>query len=313
MGKASFKAILLAASAAFLASNGPAPKYDLVVRGGMIIDGSGKPEKRGDVAIKDGEIVAIGKITGRGASEIDAGGLYVTPGFIDMMDQSGEVFLESGTAQNKLMMGVTTVISGEGGVPVDAADLPAYFARLESQGIGVNFGTYYAGHQARAKVIGQVDREATPAELEAMRGEVRAAMEAGAFGVSSALIYPPSSFQSTDELISLAQVAGQCGGFYASHIRDESKQLLSAIDEAIRISNGTAYGLSSSVCTNRMDYATRFAHELKVGTVNLWEVPGYRIELTPFGGIKDSGLGYKEGVQECCKSFTNVKTYSMPW
>jgi phosphonoacetaldehyde dehydrogenase len=85
------------------------------------------------------------------------------------------------------------------------------------------------------------------------------------------------------------------------------------IDEAIRISNGTAYGLSSGVCTNRMDYVTKFAQELVVGTVNVWEVPGYRIELTPFGGIKDSGLGYKEGVQEAIKSFCNTKTFTMPW
>jgi len=85
------------------------------------------------------------------------------------------------------------------------------------------------------------------------------------------------------------------------------------IDEAIRISNGTAYGLSSAVCTNRLDYITRFVAELDVGTVNVREVPGYRLELTPFGGIKDSGLGYKEGVQEAMKSFTNVKTYSLPW
>jgi putative phosphonoacetaldehyde dehydrogenase len=85
------------------------------------------------------------------------------------------------------------------------------------------------------------------------------------------------------------------------------------IDEAIAISNGTAFGLSSGICTNRMDDATRFAKELKVGNVNLWEVPGYRIELTPFGGIKDSGLGYKEGVQEAIKSFTNGKTFTFPW
>jgi aldehyde dehydrogenase (NAD+) len=85
------------------------------------------------------------------------------------------------------------------------------------------------------------------------------------------------------------------------------------VDEAIRISNGTAYGLSSSVCTNRIDYVTRFVSELNVGTVNVREVPGYRLELTPFGGVKDSGLGYKEGVQEAMKSFTNVKTYSLPW
>jgi acyl-CoA reductase-like NAD-dependent aldehyde dehydrogenase len=85
------------------------------------------------------------------------------------------------------------------------------------------------------------------------------------------------------------------------------------IDEAIAIANSTDYGLSSAVCTNRLDYITRFITDLDVGTVNVREVPGYRLELTPFGGIKDSGLGYKEGVQEAMKSFTNVKTYSLPW
>ena len=85
------------------------------------------------------------------------------------------------------------------------------------------------------------------------------------------------------------------------------------IDDAIRVSNSTAYGLSSGVCTNRLDDITRFVEELQVGTVNIWEVPGYRIEMSPFGGIKDSGLGYKEGVLEAMKSFTNVKTYSLPW
>ena len=85
------------------------------------------------------------------------------------------------------------------------------------------------------------------------------------------------------------------------------------IDEAIKIINGTEFGLSSGICTNRLDYITRFVEELEVGTVNIWEVPGYRIEMSPFGGIKNSGLGYKEGVLEAMKSFTNVKTYSLPW
>jgi acyl-CoA reductase-like NAD-dependent aldehyde dehydrogenase len=85
------------------------------------------------------------------------------------------------------------------------------------------------------------------------------------------------------------------------------------IDDAIRMVNGTPYGLSSAVCTNRLDYITRFVSELNVGSVNVREVPGYRLEVTPFGGIKDSGLGYKEGVQEAIKSFTNIKTYSLPW
>ena len=85
------------------------------------------------------------------------------------------------------------------------------------------------------------------------------------------------------------------------------------IDEAISVANGTSFGLSSGVCTNRLDYITRFISELNHGTVNIWEVPGYRIEMSPFGGIKDSGLGYKEGVIEAMKSFTNVKTFSLPW
>jgi acyl-CoA reductase-like NAD-dependent aldehyde dehydrogenase len=85
------------------------------------------------------------------------------------------------------------------------------------------------------------------------------------------------------------------------------------IDDAIRISNGTAYGLSSGICTDRLDLIRRFVDELQVGSLNVWEVPGYRIELSPFGGIKDSGLGYKEGVQEAMKSFTNLKTFSLPW
>ena len=85
------------------------------------------------------------------------------------------------------------------------------------------------------------------------------------------------------------------------------------VDEAINIVNGTDYGLSSGVCTNRLDDIMRFVKELNVGSVNIWEVPGYRLEVTPFGGIKDSGIGAKEGVQEACKSFTNLKTYSLPW
>src|SRR5690606_5135799 len=107
--------------------------------------------------------------------------------------------------------------------------------QLESQGIAINFGTYYSSTQARMKVMGDGAGAATPAQLEAMGQEVRTAMKAGAFGITSALIYAPSSFQTTDDLVSLAKVAGQCKGFYATHMRDESAGLVSAIEEAIRI------------------------------------------------------------------------------
>lgn len=222
-------------AAAMLIGAAPAPEFDIVIRHGRVLDGAGNPWVAADIAIKDGRIVTIGQVDGTGRQEIDATGRYVAPGLIDMMDQSGEVLLKSGGAENKLRMGVTTLIAGEGGTPVEAAKIPDYFAQLERQGIAVNFGTYYSAAQARVKVMGDGDGRPTPAQLAAMRTEVDTAMRAGVFGIATALIYPPDSFQSTDDLIALAKVAGACGGFYVSHMRDESAKLLPAIDEAIRI------------------------------------------------------------------------------
>lgn len=212
-----------------------APAYDIVIRNGRVLDGAGNPFVRADVAIKDGRIARIGRVEGGGAREIDARGKVVAPGLIDMMDQSGEVLLKNGAAENKLRMGVTSLIAGEGGTPVDAEKIPEYFAKLERQGIAVNFGTYYSAAQARVKVMGDGAGQPTPAQLDAMKGLVATAMKNGAFGIASALIYPPDSFQSTDDLIALAKVAGACDGYYATHMRDESGKLLEAIDEAIAI------------------------------------------------------------------------------
>lgn len=132
-----------AAMALLGAAPAPAPTdYDLVIRGGRVLDGAGNPWVAADVAVRDGVIVRVGQVTGRGRQEIDAAGRYVAPGFIDMMDQSGGVLLRNGGADNKLRMGVTTLIAGEGSTPVAAAGIPAYFAQLERQGIAVNFATY---------------------------------------------------------------------------------------------------------------------------------------------------------------------------
>ena len=227
--------ILFGALSMLLVANAPAPEYDIVIRGGRVLDGAGNPWVRADVAVKDGKVVRIGQIPGHGTKEIDAKGRYVSPGFIDMMDQSGRVLLKSGAAENKLRMGVTTVIAGEGGPPAAAAEIPAYFQTLEKQGISVNYGTYYSSTQARMKVMGDGAGSPTPAQLEEMGREVKIAMENGAFGISSALIYAPSSFQKTSDLVSLAKVAAQCDGFYATHMRDESEGLVQAIEEAIEI------------------------------------------------------------------------------
>jgi N-acyl-D-amino-acid deacylase len=213
----------------------PLPPYDLVIRNGRVLDGAGNPWVRADVAVRDGLIARVGVVRERGRKEIDARGRYVSPGWIDMMDHSGEVLLANGAAENKLRMGVTTVIAGEGGTPVPAEAIPGFFARLEHQGIAVNFGTYYSAAQARVGVMGDAAGAPTPAQMARMREEVARAMDAGAFGISTALIYPPHSFQTTADLIELAKVVARCDGFYATHMRDESEGLISAIREAVEI------------------------------------------------------------------------------
>lgn len=209
--------------------------HDVVIRDGRLLDGAGNPFIRADIAIDEGLISEVGAVAGRGAREIDADGRFVSPGFIDMMDQSGYVLLENGAAENKLAMGVTTLIAGEGGTPVEAGDIDAYFDRLEAQGIGVNFGTYYSATQARMAAMGDVDGTPTDSQMAIMKEEVSKAMQSGAFGISTALIYPPGSFHGTAELIALAKIAAACDGYYATHMRDESGRLIEAIEEAIEI------------------------------------------------------------------------------
>ena len=209
--------------------------YDLLIRDGRVLDGAGNPWVEADIAIRDGRIVKIGAINGGAKQEIDATGRYVAPGFIDMLDQSGSALLRDGSAANKLHMGVTTLIAGESGTPVEADDLSAYFTRLENQGIAVNFGTYYSATQARVAAMGDAAGTPTEAQLAVMESQVTAAMRAGAFGISTAMIYPPATFHSADELSRLAKLPARCGGIYATHMRDESSQLIPAIEEAISI------------------------------------------------------------------------------
>jgi len=234
-------ASLLALSLSFAAGAPaqPAPIYDVVIRNGRLLDGDGNPWVNADVAIKDGRFVKIGRVAGRGAREIDAQGDYVSPGWIDMMDQSGQVLLKNGLAENKLREGVTSAIAGEGGTPVPSAQIPEYFKKLEAQGIALNFGSYYSSGQARVEVMGDVAGRPTAGQMDAMKAHVEEAMRAGAMGIATALIYPPDSFQSTADLIELARVAAKHGGIYASHMRDESAKLLQAIGESIEIGEKT--------------------------------------------------------------------------
>lgn len=211
------------------------PAYDIVIRNGRVLDGAGNPWILADVAIKDGRFARIGHIPGKGKREIDASGKYVSPGWIDMQDQSGNVLTRNGLAESKVMQGLTTLIAGETGTPVAADKIGEYFAGLEKSGISVNFGTYYNATQARVAVIGQEDRVPTAEELARMKGLMETAMKNGVLGMSTALIYPPASYSKTEELIELAKVAGQYGGFYVTHIRGEGKELVQSIEEAITI------------------------------------------------------------------------------
>jgi N-acyl-D-aspartate/D-glutamate deacylase len=239
----SLAAALLVAGAAPAPAQQPTPaaapaaagEYDVVIRNGRVLDGAGNPWIVADVAIQGGKFVRIGTVRGRGRTEIDARGKYVSPGWIDMMDQSGSVLPRNPLAENKLGMGVTTAIGGEGGTPVPASEIPAYFQRLETQGISINFGSYFSETQARIPVLGRSARAPTAPELERMRAIMDTAMRAGAMGMTTALIYPPSSYAKTDELAAVAQVAGRHGGLYASHIRGEGADVVAAVREAIAV------------------------------------------------------------------------------
>jgi N-acyl-D-amino-acid deacylase len=221
--------------------------FDVLLRGGRIVDGCGTPWYVGDVAIRDGRIVAMGRLGDATAGRtIDVSGLVVAPGFIDMMGQSATAFLDDAHAgDNLLTQGITTINAGEGdsAAPLagDAAKaagwatMGEYFDRLDRAGMPMNVVQTVGHTQVRAIVIGDVDRQATPAELERMKAHVREAMEAGAIGLSTSLIYPPAVYASTDEIIALDRVAGAHGGRYYTHMRNEGDRLLEAIDEALAI------------------------------------------------------------------------------
>ncbi|HEX2249697.1 MAG TPA: D-aminoacylase [Gemmatimonadales bacterium] len=231
--------------------------YDLLIRNGHIIDGTGSPWYAGDVAISKGRIAAIGSLPGARARQIiEARGMVIAPGFIDMLGQSDLSILVNPQLPSKIFQGITTEFTGEGGsvAPLNehiiAADrmvydhlkitpdwrtLGQYFARLERQGIGINVGHYVGATQVRRIVLGDHDRQPTPEQLSRMRVLVRDAMQDGAVGLSTSLQYPPAPYAKTEELIALAAEAARYGGVYATHMRSESDDILPALDEAIRI------------------------------------------------------------------------------
>jgi len=244
--------------AAILLSACTAPdNYDIILRGGTIYDGSGQPPFPGDIAFNGDHIAAFGNLRSATATtDIDVSGLAVAPGFINMMSWANESLLEDGHSQSDIRQGVTLEIMGEGEsmgplndamkaamvrlqsdirYDIEWTTLDEYLEHLVQRGISPNVASFIGTATAREYVIGHEDREPTPEELDQMLTLVREAMEDGALGVASSLIYPPGSFAKTDELIALSKVAAEYDGMYISHMRDEGANMIAALDELITI------------------------------------------------------------------------------
>ncbi|HSB18084.1 MAG TPA: D-aminoacylase [Bryobacteraceae bacterium] len=239
------KQVLLLGFAALLSGQ----DFDVVIRGGQIVDGTGNPWYFGDVAVKGGRIVAVGRIEGRTAARtIDAGGLTVAPGFIDIHNHSDETILVDGNAESMVRQGVTTMIFGEGGsaAPVGGKqgppdpdvtwrDLDGYFARVLKQGVSTNIGTYVGSSQIWTYVHGPRAGPITKEEAEGMRALVREAMQQGALGVASSLSGPPGSWIDTAALVAMCEEAARFGGIYSTHMRTEGQGVFESVAEALEI------------------------------------------------------------------------------
>jgi N-acyl-D-amino-acid deacylase len=256
-----WKSVLLSAtlllSFAPLEAREPAQQFDIVITNGHIIDGTGSPWYSGDIGIREGKIASIGNLSESPRNRtIDAHGMVVAPGFIDMLGQSELTIMVEPRLPSKIYQGITTEITGEGEsiapmndallradqeeydhyhVRVDWRTFREYFSRIEKQGMGINLASYVGATRVRRMVLGDNDVQPTAAQLEQMKEIVRQAMRDGAVGVSTSLEYAPAPYAKTEELIALAAEASKFGGIYATHMRNEGTGILPAIDEAVRI------------------------------------------------------------------------------
>jgi N-acyl-D-amino-acid deacylase len=234
------------------------PAYDVLIRGGTIYDGSGSDPVVGDVAIQGDKIVYVGPSRPASAAQVvDASGLAVAPGFINMLSWATESLIVDPRAQSDIRQGVTLEVMGEGWsmgplnsdmkklaierqgdvkYPIEWTTLGGYLSFLEARGIAPNVASFVGATTVRQHELGESDVDPTPEQLERMRALVRTAMQEGALGVGSSLIYPPASFAETDELVALVSEAGKCGGMYISHMRSEGDRLIESVDELIEIS-----------------------------------------------------------------------------
>ena len=248
---------IIGLAAALLAGAAPAPRYDTILRSGTIVDGRGGAPYTGDVAISGDRIAAVAPhVAGSAAREIDARGLAVAPGFVNMLSWADEALIVDGRSESDIRQGVTLEVMGEGDsfgpwteemkakhlarqaditYPIRWTSLGDYLSFLEKKGISANVASFVGATTVRIHELGEGDVQPSPAQLDRMRALVREAMNEGAMGVGSSLIYAPATFARTPELTALVAEAGKCGGMYISHMRDEGPRLLEAIDELTQI------------------------------------------------------------------------------
>jgi N-acyl-D-amino-acid deacylase len=235
------------------------PKYDLVITGGQVIDGTGAPRRRADVAIKDGRIAAIGTIAkADGKDVIDAIGLVVAPGFIDVHTHADDL-AEQPRAENFARMGVTTIVAGNCGS--SALDVGTALSAIEQSGAAINFATLIGHNTVRRAVMGTANREPTAPEIDKMKGLVWKAMADGAVGFSTGLQYVPGTYSKTWEIVELARVSANVGGVYASHMRNEGTALEESVTETIRV--GELSGARVQISHLKVDSPNRWGASAK--------------------------------------------------
>jgi|TARA_B110000467_G_scaffold164378_1_gene193395 N-acyl-D-amino-acid deacylase len=291
--------------------------YDVVIRNGMVYDGTGEEPYTGDVAIINDKIVKVSKsINGKGKKEINASGLAVSPGFINMLSWATTSLIKDGRSLSDIKQGVTLEVFGEGwsmgplneemkeeqqaeakGFEIDWNSLGQYLESLEKRGVSTNVASFLGATTLRIHEIGFEDRKPTDQEMNNMRELVREAMEEGAMGIGSSLIYAPAFYSSTEELIELCKVASEYGGMYISHMRSESNKLLEALDELIKISKEA--NISAEV------------YHLKAGGL-----PNhYKIDLVieKINKARDQGLNITTNMYNYIAGATGLDAHMPPW
>jgi N-acyl-D-amino-acid deacylase len=219
--------------------------YDLIIRSGRIVDGSGNPWHSGDVAIRDGRIARIGRLEGATATRaLDARGLVVAPGFVDIHMHVSTALPERPDARNLIADGVTSIVSGNCGD--SKVDLQEWFAGLEESGVALNVASLIGHNTVRRAVMGSDKRAPTPEEMQEMEALVAKAMEDGAVGFSTGLTYVPGTYAETDEIVALARVAARYGGIYATHMRNEGEKVFEAIEESLTVARAAGLPLEIS-------------------------------------------------------------------